>query len=151
MQPYNVFDLDGCLVDTREAVETAYRMAGVEMPVGAWGKPWREWCSPHVHELKNHFYPSCLVYYLQPGPALPLWKRLTGNRVILTGASLEALEAVSVELPVLRLASYAVVECTRQRKHEELLKLTGGGTYYDDDAVAGLEIVEGTAFRLVQV
>ena len=62
---YVVFDLDGCLVDTREAVEWAYSFCGVQMPNGAWGKPWHEWLpelvggleeAEDVHDLKTKVY-----------------------------------------------------------------------------------------------
>lgn len=57
-----VFDVDGVLVDSRQAVYESYREAGIEMPDDAWGKPWYQWL-PHVtknpsgiHELKNAAY-----------------------------------------------------------------------------------------------
>jgi hypothetical protein len=40
---FAVFDLDGCLVNTRDLVERAYREAGVLMPPEAWGLPWSDW------------------------------------------------------------------------------------------------------------
>ena len=39
-----VWDLDGTLLDSRDAVRRAYLEAGVVMPDDAWGKPWQVWC-----------------------------------------------------------------------------------------------------------
>lgn len=61
-----VFDLDDTLFDTKIAVQTAYRAAGVDMPDAMYGRPWQEWLPTLldgtldevkvVHDMKNHLY-----------------------------------------------------------------------------------------------
>jgi len=65
------FDLDDVLIDSRHAVHEAYRMAGVEMPKDAWGKPAREWLLDKVgperyedvHRTKSYAYEETLRRY----------------------------------------------------------------------------------------
>ena len=52
-----VFDLDGVLIESFEAVRLAYAAAGADVGVG-WGKPWRDWCSPEAHWLKERIIPE---------------------------------------------------------------------------------------------
>lgn len=87
-----VFDLDGTLVNTYEAVRRAYLEVGVEMPTDAWGQPWQEWCSPVQHAAKCLVYPEFVRRY---ATRLPLYDFARDTRApVLTGASLEAVRAV---------------------------------------------------------
>lgn len=65
MPPHVSFDLDGTLVDTRDAVRRSYRIAGVEMPDYAFGLPWQEWLpqlvddtleATQIHQTKTSIY-----------------------------------------------------------------------------------------------
>jgi phosphoglycolate phosphatase-like HAD superfamily hydrolase len=67
------FDLDGVLIDTRKANKAAYVAAGVEYPLGAYGRSWQEWLPDAckragkdvdvVRDLKAKWYPSALRSY----------------------------------------------------------------------------------------
>jgi FMN phosphatase YigB (HAD superfamily) len=146
---YWVFDLDGCLVNTRAAVKEAYRCAGVEMPEDAWGKPVGSWCTPEQHVLKNQYYGDCLARLASPGPAFMLWKSLTGfPRIILTGASHEALRLNLLHYPELMSAHNVQAGLTWLQKRDELLRL-GKGFYIDDDREVGEEITKDTWFTFI--
>lgn len=80
-----LFDMDGTLVDTLRATREAYRKAGMKMPEGAWGKPWREWCPEEVHAEKQRIYPNTLREFGRVLPAAELFKIVGGS--ILTAAS----------------------------------------------------------------
>lgn len=66
LRPVLFFDVDGTLFDTRPLVRAAYRAANVDMPRGAWGRPWREWLpglfggdvdrARERHAVKNEAY-----------------------------------------------------------------------------------------------
>jgi phosphoserine phosphatase len=88
-----LFDLDGTLVDTRLAVKEAYRQVGVEMPDGAWGKPWTEWLNnKQVHKAKAKAYPNTLKAFAQE---LPLYHYAHQHKCpVITGASREAVRAI---------------------------------------------------------
>lgn len=148
---YWVFDLDGCLVDTHAAVLAAYRMAGVTMPPGAWGKPVGDWCTAAQHERKNRAYPAALSDYSTPGPAMLIWDDLIVSKGILTGASRAAVDAVLNAYPRLRDAKFIHCGLSRLEKREFLLSVMGDGVYVDDDREAGEAIVEGTAFKFLHV
>lgn len=40
---YWLSDIDGVLIDSRELVVESYRRIGVNMPLDAWGHPWKTW------------------------------------------------------------------------------------------------------------
>ena len=90
-----VFDLDGTLIDTREAVRQAYRAAGLEeFPDDAWGKPAREWLRDEaVHTRKNALYPEMLRRYARKLPLLGLCLNI--HAPVITGASPMAASHVS--------------------------------------------------------
>ena len=150
---YWMFDLDGCLVDTRDAVWQAYLQAGVEMPEGAWGKPVGTWCTPEQHARKNALYPGCLRTHSFPGPALGYWRaaRKAGARTgILTGASRDAVNAVFNLYPELATAGVLRTGLTWQQKRGVLRPLACG-VYVDDDLAVGPLIVQGTGFSFLPV
>lgn len=109
------FDLDGTLVDTREAVRQAYLCAGVSMPDEAWGLPWETWLEdPAAHDRKNAAYPDCLRRYAVKLPLLDVCRRLGG--VVITGASAGAVSAIKVAFDCPDLA----VALTGARRAEKL-------------------------------
>jgi hypothetical protein len=150
LPPAIIFDLDGVVVDSREAVEMAYRSAGTVMPEDAWGKPWSEWLTgadaTQIHANKCRVYPQMLRDYAL---ALPLMFYAQEHRIpIITGASREAARSVNVTFGV----QLNVIEwsCTREKKVSVLkfLQNTGQlGIYVDDDEEACQEISERTAWR----
>jgi beta-phosphoglucomutase-like phosphatase (HAD superfamily) len=159
-----VFDLDGCLIDSRAAVIEAYQQAGIIMPQDAWGKPWQDWCPRRIHDKKIELYPTVLKKFGFVGPALrTLDKLITLKRNaivtkqvqhglwILTSASREA---TILALNILRITnnvdvlgcSYSVVE-----KRSALLALEEPGLYFDDDAKALTQITDNTPWVPVLV
>jgi len=86
-----VFDLDGTLIDNKEAVRYAYLRAGVAMPDDAWGKPVGDWCTKEQHEMKQSVYFNSLLEYGRRGPGIGFWTSIGGApKVIITGASLRS-------------------------------------------------------------
>jgi len=130
-----VYDLDGTLIDTHEAVRQAYLVAGVEMPDDAWGKTWQEWLPDfQKHNLKNLAYPEMLRKYAKP---LPLYYDAIKSRdAVLTGASREAVYAIKKIFPGLRIA---MMRATRKRKlawlRRQRVSISKPGIYVDDDEI----------------
>jgi hypothetical protein len=119
------------------------------MPDDAWGKPVGSWCTPEQHALKNQYYGDCLTRLACPGPAFMLWKALRGfRRIILTGASPEALRLNMTHYPELMLAYSYQSGLSWMQKRNVLLHL-GKGFYIDDDVEAGEEIVYDTDFTFI--
>jgi hypothetical protein len=84
------FDLDGTLIDSRDAVYQAYLDVGAHPPPDFFTKPWRSWMrNEAAHTAKNLRY----IELIKQGAvkALPLSEVYKGlhqcDRVILTGAS----------------------------------------------------------------
>jgi beta-phosphoglucomutase-like phosphatase (HAD superfamily) len=160
LQTYWAFDLDGVLIDTREAVRLAYRAAGVDMPDDAWGRPAFEWlpdlcgkAAGRVHVRKNEYYPALLAEH---GEVLEMALRArllveTGQPTgVLTGASSEATEAalallrlrLGFEMPIIR------TSCSRQDKIDTLAGLAvryPQGVYVDDQD--GVTVPDGWRFE----
>lgn len=108
-----VFDLDGTLVDSRDAVQAAYEEVGVQMPEHAWGLPWRMWLpelcggsvprAMEVHLLKNQVYlqhPERLRELPLAALARVIQGRLGLHIAVHTGASLIAAEFVLATLNI---------------------------------------------------
>lgn len=152
---YFIFDLDGVLVDTRDAVCQAYKQAGVDMPDDAWGKPWTDWgpdyCKQNdldpdiVHRLKNHWYSREAQNLVRGLP--PLWvahELYEDDRDvrILTAASYVAYRATChLTQPIPLLGSI----CPDRAKFEILKTLNATGVYVDDrpiDVPHGWELVQ---------
>lgn len=92
-----IFDMDGTIIDSRRAVREAYKSAGIVLPDDAWGKTASEWgCPPDVHKMKAALYPTILLRVGRRLHAADLLKITNGS--VLTGASLEAVEAVRAAL-----------------------------------------------------
>lgn len=97
------FDLDGVLIDSREANIAAYAVAGVRMPEWAWGRPARYWLPgivghgwERVHVEKQRHYPACLRLYGRTLIGAVVARRLAQNGVrtlVVTNASFAGLKA----------------------------------------------------------
>lgn len=129
-----IFDLDGTLVDSKEAVKQAYLRAGVTMPEWAWGRPWREWMTdPMAHALKAMYYPAALKEH---GRKLPLYDYASkhGSPVI-TGASYVASQCVMELWGPLAIYENGLTPTGKVKflSHNIFPKLVGDKYYVDDD------------------
>lgn len=73
-------DIDGVLIDSRELVKESYRSVGIEMPIEAWGHPWKQWLPAFVgsyedaeklHTKKTEMYVDVLKSGAVRDSALP--------------------------------------------------------------------------------
>ena len=155
------FDVDGVIADTHALVRLAYRRAGVEMPIEAWGRPWREWLielcgdadkAHHIHSRKTRFYTGMLQEGLAtPLPACNVVRRLVAMRHdvhLITSASPAAATALllAVGLPLKILYGSGL---TKVMKVDALCKLDKCGTYIDDMAV-GADIADAAGWSFVR-
>jgi hypothetical protein len=124
-----VFDMDGVLVDTREANEWAYRQCGVEPPPDHHTRPWQEWCTKEQHDAKAETFPEGLKLH---GRELPLLEQALNASiaVVLTNASTLSLVAVLGAFP--RLAQLPIVWNMRPDEKLAWLQARGPGYYWDD-------------------
>lgn len=147
-----VFDLDGTLVDTREAVRQAYLAVGVVYPTGAWGIPWQEWTqlsgndAERIHTAKNAAYPAALKKYAKRLPLLPYALYL--DAPILTGASRGAVrtleEWLGVKLNVVLTSATTSDKINWLNDHMSSNALTH--VYVDDDMKVCRQVEEGTSW-----
>lgn len=140
-----VFDLDGTLVDSKDALIAAYEFAGVKNPEPLLATAWPKWCTLEQHSIKNDVYPSMLKRY---GKLLPLAKFASkGNWPVITFASRRGVDAVrevfDLELNVFRYGCgvSTKAECLKQLHHRGVPRM-----YVDDNAVQLKEIVAGTGW-----
>lgn len=148
------FDLDGTLVDTKEAVTEAYKTAFriVEgsldnMPEDFFGKPASAWLkNPEVYRVKKLLYPDFLRRLAKPLPLAKLYS-LEGG-MILTGASIQAAQEVLIacELPPWKGGAWG---CTTRDKVEMLNAVETPGIYFDDDLEASKQIAKATNWEVV--
>jgi phosphoglycolate phosphatase-like HAD superfamily hydrolase len=150
-----VFDLDGTLIDNRQAIVEAYRAVGVhEVP---FSMPWHDFCSQAQHNAKARVYPEMLERYARPTQLFErLWTRWNADRDdwhrprCLTGASSRAVDQIT-DLPwfrELRCVVDVTADMTPQLK-ADWLALHGWGTYVDDDADARRVIQELTVWKVI--
>lgn len=150
-----VFDLDGTLVDTQKAVRVAYARAGVNMPEGVWGKPWRQWLplvtinAEFAHLTKNLHYPSALTSHAKELPLLRHARRMRAP--ILTGASESAAFAVSLRFFGIPPLNIVLTEAMLLDKILWLNKQTSASeiTYVDDDSTARAVVANNTRCRVL--
>jgi len=94
------FDLDGTLLDTKDAVRQAYVDAGVSPPLDFFGKPFVEWFKGTEEEAKALRKAKAAAYrtriyegMVTALPLLSLYRHLAATDrqpIILTGASYES-------------------------------------------------------------
>ena len=146
-----IFDMDGVLIDSRFAVEESYRMSGVKMPAGSWGKSWREWLpetvgsfkkAVWVHEIKNIHYRHILPKYMKELYPATLARGLIAEGAkceLITAASREAAELVlsllELDMYILDSAINGVPRRTRIARRSNQLHREFGimPLYVDDD------------------
>ena len=150
----HVFDMDGTLVDSRDAVRASYADVGITMPDDAWGKPWRHWlpqlCSrstelaQEVHQNKNEAYMR-RIGQVRPLPlarSLALLHGRIGMRTaVVTGASHAAAHHILTKIigVAIEPEEHGVLLSTEQdlsgKAHAiaAFASVHDEGIYYDDD------------------
>jgi phosphoglycolate phosphatase-like HAD superfamily hydrolase len=135
-----MFDLDGTLFDTREAVRLAYLEAGAELPEDGswWGRPAREWLRDpdgSIHRRKNAIYLANLDR-VRTLPAFQLYEQLAPRVGIATGASRAAATGLLEYWGVPR--DNLFPELSLEGKAELLIGVTliQDVIYFDDDLEA---------------
>lgn len=96
------FDLDGTLVDSREAILSAYHLAGANPPPNFFMLSRDQWLvgpsAEEVHKAKNKIYIKSIPTMVRRLPLMDLYEALCWEErveiTILTGASREAARAV---------------------------------------------------------
>lgn len=141
------FDLDGTLVDTRDANTAAYRAAGIEPHPDHWRIRWETWCTKEQHDAKQEHFPVMLRKYGRLLPASEILFRVGGQ--ILTNASQRSVNAVTWVFPKLlgRI-------CHNNLSHDlkvEMLKHTPPGIYFDDLEDVCTRIRKETGWQAVNV
>lgn len=145
-EKFLVFDLDGTLVDTKQAVREAYLASGVIMPESAWGKPWWQWLeSVAAHRHKIKVYPEYIPKYAQPLPLLKF--AVEFNVPVITSASWEAVRAIKEHFaPSLNVIA---TECSWFDKCDHLRRISIRGIYVDDDLTTRNHVKENTSWETV--
>ena len=139
-----VFDLYGVLIDSRNAVVTAYAEVGVAMPRDAWGKSWREWLpsvvgdskrAAHLHTQKNAVYDD-MIFDCPELEGAPVARQLarTGYDVgVVTAASRTAAAHVLQKLGLMGKIVGFRAEVTGVRRSLAIDSFAATGIYIDDN------------------
>jgi hypothetical protein len=148
-----VFDMDGVLIDSKAYVQSAYHFAGVEMPDGAWGRPWKDWLvdacggdldkATTIHRAKNETYMRILeagTFEELPGSHVAHTLQQRGVPVhFLTSASVQVARMVINRLD-LGAENIIGSGCALEDKVRILNVRPIPGYYVDDHHILGLEI-----------
>jgi len=125
-----VFDLDGTLVDTREANRQAYLRAGIEPAHDFHQIPWQRWTVKEIHDQKNLYLPDEMKIYAQRLPLLDL--ALSLNALVLSNISSEALDALLEVVPERNRLLIKYEMPPNQKVRYLGQELGGEGVYFDD-------------------
>lgn len=121
------WDLDGTLLETREANLMAYRSLGVEPPIDFNIRPWREWTDKETHDRKNFVIGPFLRTYCSWLPCVDVWRRYPGP--VVTMCSHPVLAHLKFVLP----ADMTILRADdREGKLRILRNLGPSGIYVDD-------------------
>lgn len=144
-----VFDLDGTLVDTREANRRAYLTIGVTPPDDFHQIPWQSWVAPERHAAKQEIFAQFLPVHGKLLPAYTEVMSRTGG-VILTNASERSVAVVLQTFP--ELVRYDLVHGVPPRAKPGWLAEHGETGIYFDDSSFTLELVRNhTRWQTVNV
>ena len=140
------FDLDGTLLDTREAVHLAYVQAGVTPPVDWWGLPWQAWLTDAAaHERKNAIYEGLVHTHVRPLPLLHLANAHPHDYYILTGCSARAYSALARHFALQ--PKDVFLSLTLERRVERLRQLGATGLYFDDHPTTARVVQQQTGWQ----
>lgn len=143
-----VYDFDGVLVDTKNAIRRAWKMVGVDPPKDFWKKSWKDWCpDPELYEKRNEAYiEKCLPLV----NLLPMMKvaAATGGLILTNGAQSRVLAT---------LAHFNVKDCIVKcelnaiEKAKELNSLKEVGVYFEDQWENAAIIRKLTQWKVVLI
>jgi beta-phosphoglucomutase-like phosphatase (HAD superfamily) len=157
----NVFDVDGCLVDTLPMVLAAYVAAGAEGTTNEHVRsPWQEWLpglvgdrAEEVRARKTEIYLASLIR--TPPMLLPAGR--LAIELVAAGEPVAAISAAKASVVPVVLAAAGIpairyfAEVTREDRPRLLADLAPAGTYYDDDWIACDLVHAGTAWTAIRV
>lgn len=147
-----IFDMDGVLVDTKEANRMAYEAVGVTMPENAFGKPWTDWLIDAVgnnldeadlrHRAKTDAYGAMIPYINTLPPASLMDGLMSTGKVfvgIVTGAARTTAEAILEQRLQLGPKTLLGTGCTVDEKRHIIFNLPYDRVVYIDDMKPSLE------------
>jgi phosphoglycolate phosphatase-like HAD superfamily hydrolase len=147
-----VFDLDATLVDSKDAVMRAYRLAGATSPEDGWNLPWTMWCGVAEHSRKCEIYSKMIEEgFIAALPPMQLFRELqaAGEDVgIFTSASYEALAGFikHFDLGPLRWLAWSATPAHKTVAMEYVIKNLGGDVVYIDDEPVAHIVPDGCRF-----
>jgi FMN phosphatase YigB (HAD superfamily) len=140
-------DIDGVLVDSKVLVRESYKAVGIDMPIEAWGHPWKTWLpsavgsyevAEELHRKKTDAYIDVLMSGAARDSALPfarIAKALERDPVTkvfyVTGATHRAAVTILTELG-LNAANLVAASVTTAEREELLKGIAPKGVYVDD-------------------
>lgn len=127
------FDLDGTLVDSRDANLAAYRMIGVEPPEDFNVRPWGEWTTKAIHDAKNIMFEQFAADHIHALPLMELARECGGHVLSMCSRPCMAM--------IRRLVDFGpnidnVVHSMSIMDKVDYLSDLGTGIYWDDSAKA---------------
>lgn len=127
-----IFDLDGCLVDTREAHRMSYEMAGVRfIPSDFYHTSSHGWATPEQRRLKAGFYEENLHKHGKLLPAADILFQFGG--LVMSGCSKESVDALLKVFP--EFGSIGIMCEFSLDEKIKYLNLHDPGMYFDDWSV----------------
>ena len=144
-----VWDLDGTLVDTKQANRLAYKSLGINPPDDFHVRPWQEWCSEEVHDEKGKIIGRFILNHARPLQLLNVWEA-NGRGKIITNASTEAIQAIRNTFP--QLADADIKGGLRSYEKTAWLRVYAPtGVYFDDSEKTIALVKEETRWTAVLV
>lgn len=144
-----VWDLDGTLINTRQANYLAYKSLGINPPDDFHVRPWQEWCTQEAHDAKGRVIDGFILNHAKPLQLLDVWEA-NGRGTILTNSSWEAVEAIRRRFPQLADAGIHH-EINSEGKTWWLAIQPTAGVYFDDSEKTINRVREMTEWTAVLV
>jgi len=150
------FDLDGTLIDSREAVYRSYIDAGVTPPKDFFGKPFSEWFEGTADEANVVRAKKAAAYASRVDsitclPLMSLFKilgrQLTDQVTLVTGASAESVRLLASRFAFPLNVAY-VTGCTMGDKVDALLRTSEEGIMFEDDRAVAAYLRKHTRWTI---